>query len=276
MNIQNSIPVISNEGSKWFLALQDVIGGVLNYRLWWSISWHEVRQRYRRSMLGPFWMTLSMGVQALVLGLLFGFLFNHQTSKFLPFVCAGLVTWSLITSCIQEGANTFIGSAGALTQMRRPLTSYVMRTIARNIIVFFHSIVIFFVVAILFGIYPTLTSLWSLVGLFLVLINLGWMSLFSAIVSTRYRDVPMIIQNVFSVLLWLTPVMYYPSQLTGRPALIIQLNPFSYFLDVVRGPLMNELPKVESFALVAVCAVVGWLSTLMLFSRTRSRIVYWL
>jgi lipopolysaccharide transport system permease protein len=270
------MPVISNTGSKWSLALLDVIGGVLNYRLWWSISWYEVRQRYRRSMLGPLWMTLSMGVQVLVMGFLLGFLFNHPTNRFLPFVCVSLVTWSLIASCIQEGANTFIGSAGTLTQMRRPLTSYVMRTIARNVIVFFHSIVIFFVVAIPFGIYPTLTSLWSLIGLFLVLLNLGWMSLFSAIVSTRYRDVPMIIQNVFSVLLWLTPVMYYPSQLTGRPALIIQLNPFSYFLDVVRDPLMNELPKVESFALVAVCAVVGWLATLVLFSRTRSRIVYWL
>ena len=274
MSIQNSIPVISNEGSKWSLAVQDVIGGVLNYRLWWSISWHEVRQRmlgHARSILddlehgragisdgSPVWISIQSP--------------NQQVSTVRVWLSDMVTDHQLHPG----GANTFIGSAGALTQMRRPLTSYVMRTIARNIIVFFHSIVIFFVVAILFGIYPTLTSLWSLVGLFLVLINLGWMSLFAAIVSTRYRDVPMIIQNVFSVLLWLTPVMYYPSQLTGRPALIIQLNPFSYFLDVVRDPLMNELPKVESFALVAVFAVVGWLSTLVLFSRTRSRIVYWL
>jgi lipopolysaccharide transport system permease protein len=235
-----------------------------------------MRQRYRRSMLGPLWMTFSMGVQALVIGFLLGFLFGHQTNRFLPFVCASLVTWSLITSCVQEGANTFIGSAGSLTQIRRPLTTYVMRTIARNIIVFFHTIVIFFVVAIPFGIYPTLTWLWSLIGLFLVLINLGWMALLSAIFSTRYRDMPLFIQNIFSVLLWLTPVMYYPSQLTGSRALIVHLNPFSYFLDVVRDPLMNELPEIESIALVAACAGVGWLMTLVLFAMTRSRIVYWL
>jgi len=219
-----------------------------------------------------------MGVQVLVMSVLLGVLFNHKISRFLPFVCISMVTWSLITGCIQEGAHTFISNASMINQVRRPLTSYVMRTIARNVIVFAHSVVIFLIVAIFFGIYPTPTSLWSLLGLFLVLINLVWMSLCSAIVSTRYRDMPMIIQNVFSVLLWLTPVMYYPSQLTGHPAvaIIVQFNPFSFFLDVVRDPILNELPKFDSIAVVAACALTGWLATMALFARTRSRIVYWL
>ncbi len=163
-----------------------------------------------------------------------------------------------------------------MTQIRRPLSSYIMRTIARNVIQFFHAIVIFFVVAIPFGIYPTLASLWALFGLFLVIVNLIWMGMIAGIVSTRYRDVPMIIVNIFSVLLWLTPVLYYPSQMTGQRAWITMLNPFSYFLEVVRDPLMNEPLRVQSFALLIAFAIVGWLITLKLFARTRGRIVYWL
>ena len=129
---------IRTKPTPYILALEDLITGICDYKSWLYMSLYEIQQRYRRSTFGPFWLTLTMGVQAMVMGYLLGFLFKNDMAKFLPYVAISLVLWTTITSCIKDGAVTFIGNHGSLIQIRRPLSSYVMRTVSRNIIVLFH------------------------------------------------------------------------------------------------------------------------------------------
>ena len=248
------------------LALKDLKGGLADYRIWWTLAWNEIVQRYRRSTLGPLWVTVTMGVAALIFGGLFSLLFNHPLNRFLPYICASLPLWEYIKGCVQDGTTTFSANAGMITQIRRPLSMYVWHAIARNAIILAHSIVIFFLVAIPFQIYPNVNYVWLPLSFALVTINLGWLTLAVAIMSARFRDVPMIVQNALNILLWLTPVMYYGDQLSGRGQLITGLNPFTYLLELLRAPLMNEPMKLTSVMLVAAFAVIGWTVTLILFA----------
>ena len=258
------------------LAVEDIIGGVRTWHLWYLLGLNEIRHRYRRSTIGPFWLTLSMGVQATVMGVLFGFLFQHNLDRFLPYLCVSLVLWGFISTSIMEGSMAFIGATGLIMQVRRPLTVHIYQVIWRNLIIGAHTIVIFFVVGFIFGMFPTWHYLLLIPGLVLMILNVTWMAVGAAILSARFRDVPMIVQNAFTVLFWLTPVLYLPSQMKGKMQIVIQLNPFAHILEVVRTPLMQGVPSMTNLVVAAGVALAGWCLVLLLFARTRSRIAYWL
>jgi lipopolysaccharide transport system permease protein len=257
-------------------AIEDVWDGLQAWRLWYLFGLNDVKMRYRRSTLGPFWATLSMGIQILVTGFVMTYLFHTTIDRFLPFIAIGLIIWSTLTGMVSDAAQAFIGSADLILQVKRPLSVYLFQVIWRNIIIAGHSIVIFFIVAFLFGLYPRPVYLLAIPGLVLFFLNTMWMAGIAAILSTRFRDIPMIVANVFTALFWLTPIVYEPDQLGGRIGQIIRLNPLYHIVEVFRAPLLLSAPTGTSWVVAVGCAIIGWLLLIMLFARTRTRIPYWL
>ena len=258
------------------LALEDLAGGLRNWRTWFVMGNAEVRQRYRRSLLGPFWVSLSMGVQATVMGFLLAFLFKIDVQRFLPFLCISLVCWTFLTTAINEGANAFIANGPVILQVKRPLSTYVLLALWRNAIIFAHTVVVFFVAALAFGVYPGATYLLVPLGLAVFGLNVGWMAFAAGLISARFRDVPLLIQNAFNPLVWLTPVFYHPDQLGPGVRRLINLNPLTYVLEVGRAPFLNEIPPASTWVIALTLAVAGWGLTFILFVRTRSRVAFWL
>ena len=76
-------------------AFADLIGGARLYELWSRFAFHDIRQRFRRSVLGPFWLTLSMGIMVGAMGLVFSTLFQQDMGKTLPYIATGLIFWGL-------------------------------------------------------------------------------------------------------------------------------------------------------------------------------------
>jgi len=258
------------------LAIKDLFDGTRNWLVWYVLGLSEVRQRYRRSMIGPFWVSISMGVQAIVMGFVLSFLFKTDITRFLPFLCISLVTWNFFSNSLTEGSNSFISMSGVILQIKRPYWIYIMLVLWRNAIIYGHTVVIFFIAAFIYGVYPTLTYLLIPLGLILFIANVSWMVLAAALLSARYRDIPLMIQNAFSVLVWLTPVYYLPEQLGPRARLVIDLNPLTYVIEVARAPFLNQAPSKVAWIVAVSFALVGWLFTFALFVRTRVRIAYWL
>ena len=259
------------------LAIKDIVDGCASWRLWYMLGLNEITHRYRRSTLGPFWLTLSIGVQILVMGFLFGYLFQHKIERFLPFLCISLVLWNFLSTTIMDGATTFVSASSLITQVKRPFSVYILQTIWRNIVILSHTIIIFVVIALVYGMYPNSTSFLVPFGFALFLANITWIAMFTAILSARFRDVPMIVQNVFTVLFWLTPIFYMPAQLgEGLIAKIVIFNPLFHIIEVIRAPLLLEAPTTTNWAVAFGGAVIGWTITILLFSRTRARIPYWI
>jgi lipopolysaccharide transport system permease protein len=258
------------------LAIKDIVLGSLGWRPWYVLGISEMRHRYRRSMLGPFWITVTMGVQAFVMGFLLSFLFKTEMQKFLPFVCVSLVTWTFMSMCLNEGASVFISMNSTILQVHRPLWTYIMLVLWRNALIYAHTIVVFFVPAFFMGMYPSWTYLLIPLGLAILIVNAGWMALAVAIISARYRDVPLIITNALNVLVWLTPVYYQVEQLGPNTRAVVQLNPLSSIIEVARASFLNEVPSLETWFTAIGVAVFGWIFVIFLFSRTRARIPFWI
>jgi len=256
-------------------AVADLRNGLAAWELARLLAWQDIKQRYRRSTLGPLWLTLSSSIQILSMSFLSALLFNVPIAKSVPFVASGMLFWGLITQTITEGGNLFLSTSSYITQIKRPLTVFLMQLLWRNLIVVSHNSVIYVIIAVAFLVVPGASIvLWPL-GLALVVLCLAWIVLFLAIVSARYRDIPLIIQNVLVIVFWFTPLMYFPEQL-GSKRFIADFNPFTHIIALLRDPLLGSTPSLNDWLAVLAIAIVGWIGTFLFFARFRARIVYWL
>jgi len=257
------------------LAVSDLREGVGSWQLSRFLAWQDIKQRYRRSTLGPIWLTLSFGIQILTMGFLSAALFGSAIEKSVPYVCAGMLFWSLITQIVNDGATLFVSSSRYITQIKSPLTVFLMQVLWRNLIIAAHNATIYIIIAAIFLIIPSSTILLWLPGFLLDLACLSWIALVAAIVSARYRDIPLMIQNILTLLFWLTPLMYFPEQL-GTRRFIVDYNPLTHMIALLREPLMGGTPTLNDWLVVLIIAVFGWIGTFLFFARFRARIVYWL
>jgi lipopolysaccharide transport system permease protein len=254
---------------------QDFYQGIVAWRLWSSLAWGDIKQRYRRSVLGPFWITLSMAVLILVLGYIHSNIFHTDIKTYLPFLSLGFILWGFVSTTITESGNAFRESARIIKQVKVPYSIHILRVLWRNFIVLLHTIVIFIPVSLVFALKPNAAILLALPGLVLVCVNLAWLELVLAILSTRFRDVPLIVATLVQVTMFATPIMW-PVETLGDRRFIADVNPMYHLIELVRAPLLGTTPAQLSWIVAAGMAVAGWIVALALFNRVCRSIVYWL
>ena len=217
-----------------YIISTEILAGFRAWPVWMVMSWDDIRQRYRRSVLGPFWITLSMGVFILILSIIYSRLFHTPLEHYMPFLTVGYIVWGFISSTTSEACNVFYESAGIIKQIKLPYSIYVMRVVWRNFIVFLHTIVIFIPVAIYFKVMPTPMTLLALPGLLLVLLNQVWVTIVLGIFSTRYRDMLPIIVTVIQLMMFATPIMWMVGSAENLQ-LVADANPAYHLIEIVRA-----------------------------------------
>jgi ABC-2 type transport system permease protein/lipopolysaccharide transport system permease protein len=255
-------------------ALADIADGWGRRTLWGTMGLHDIRRRYRRSVIGPFWITLSMGIMVGALGLLYGTIFKQDMHDYLPYLAAGFVVWGLISSLITEGTAVFIGAEGLIRQLPAPLSVHVYRLLWSNLIIFGHNIWVFFAAALWYGLNPGWTALLALPALALVLLNGFWLALLLGLLSARFRDIPLVVASVVQVMFFITPVIWRPDMLPDR-ALVLDLNPLHHFVEILRAPLLGQVPDLRHWLAAFVVTGVGWVVALAFFRVYRWRLAYW-
>lgn len=260
------------------VGLQDIIFGMKHLELAGTLGWQDVKQRYRRSILGPFWLTISMGVLIGTLGLVFGGIFNTSMGEFLPFLAIGYMIWAYISTVINEGCTAFSSADAIIKQLPLPMSLHVLRVVWRNNIIFAHNAVIIPLVFLAFLRPLSWISLLALIGMILNTLVLTWIAMLAGVICTRYRDLPQIIASALQIAFYITPIVWMPSQLMGtrRGFLLLEMNPFHHMIEIVRAPLLGYVPSVFSWLVVIGLAVFGWLFTLLIYGKYRDRISYWL
>ena len=273
--VKNQDPLsFAARGSYASRALSDALSGLRLWRLWVHLGWNDISQRYRRSLLGPFWMTASMAVMVISLGFLYAELFKTSIEDFLPYLCVGLLVWNYLSSFLIEGGTLFTGSESYIKQIRLPYSVYVYRATWSRLIIFGHNFLIYFGVMIYFQIWPGATALLALIGMVLITINGALVSLLIGMIAARFRDIPQLIASVMQIVFFVTPIMWKPELLRDK-LYIATLNPFFQMIDLVRGPLLGSIPSLKSYFAVLLITAVNTIIVGLFFARFRSRISYW-
>lgn len=243
--------------------------------VWLTLAWFDIVLRYRRSMLGPFWITLSMAAMIGGMGPLYSSLFGTDLTKFFPHLALGLIFWSAFASMITDSCGTLTSAQNYLKQSYFPVSIFVWRSMSRNIIQFLHHIVLYIPVALWAGVSFHLSSLLVIPAFVLFLINAHALGLALGLICARFRDVTQIVTSVMQMLMFLTPVFWMPESLPGRAKYILW-NPLAEMLELLRRPLMGDIAAPENWIGMGIWTVLTVTTSSILFKKFRRRVVYWL
>jgi ABC-2 type transport system permease protein len=273
---------VAAAGRSWQRTIDDLTLGWQQRQLWGHLGWQDIRQRYRRSVLGPIWISVTMAVTAIALGILYAGLFGNDLSVQLPYILVGFIIWGFISGCIAEGAEVFIANVGLITHLPAPLSVHVYRLIWRQVLFFLHNLVVYVVMLVVFPQPLSWSSLAAFPAFALLTVNGAWVALLLGIVTTRFRDLTPITQSIVQLAFFLTPIVWIYEDLLNSPnpaiaerARIAELNPFLHFVEILRRPMLGQPLEWRNWIVVLVITVLGWVVTLLALRRYRSRIAYW-
>ena len=235
----------------------------------------DLRARYRRSVLGPFWLTLGTAAGTLGLGLVWSELLKMERATFVPSLTIGLILWQLLSGCMVEATTPYWRQTALIRNVSMPLSMPPIQMVLKHLINFVHNVPVFIVVMIMFHVPLTRYTLLALPCLLLLTANLLWITLLFSMLGARFRDFEYVVGAVMPVLLFVSPVFYRPNYLPFSGE-FMWLNPFSHLIELIRYPLLGSAPpRFVVLTNVAMC-VAGWIVTLWLFNSKRDRIAYWL
>jgi ABC-type polysaccharide/polyol phosphate export permease len=255
--------------------VRDLCAGLANWRLWSMLGWNDIHQRYRRSALGPFWITISMAIFIVLLGLIYSKLFHQDIAVFLPYIAMGLITWGFISGTTTEACTAFIENAGIIRQIRLPYSIYAMRMIWRSFVVFLHTVILIIPIAIYFRMPFGLGSLLAIPGMLLVVLNQIWLSIVIGTLATRFRDISQIVATAIQISMFVTPIMW-PVSAIPDARFIADINPFYHLIQLVRAPLLGEIAEPLSWIVVLCMCIAGYALAAVALTRASPRLVYWL
>jgi ABC-type polysaccharide/polyol phosphate export permease len=258
-------------------ARQDLLNGLKQWRLWGRLGWLEVRRRYSRTMIGPFWSAISLAMMVLALGSVGTGLWSKRASEYLPFLAAGMVVWVMVSNIVTEACSLFIASTGLFRQLRFNYSVMAYALAWRNVITFGHNLSVFVLVSLVFsGSLLTPVTPLALVGLAFLVLNSVWVAIVLGMFCLRFRDVQPLITSLLQISMFVTPIFWPPEDLRGPARIIfVDLNPLYHFIVLVRSPLLGQVPEAESYIAVILMTIVGSWVGYHMFSYFRKRIAYW-
>ena len=256
-------------------ATADLVRGIGLARLWGTMGWLDIGQRYRRSVMGPFWVTLSLGLFVVGLGITYGALFRQPLGEYIPYIAVGMIAWTLISSFLTEGCMSFIGAEASIKQMPAPVCIHVLRVVWRALILFAHNFIVYLVVALVFRLVPGWPVLLAVPALALVVLNGVGFGLTLGTLSARFRDIPPLMANVIQMMFFVTPILWRPEGL-GERIVIAQANPLFHLIEILREPLLGGTGMALNWGVAIAFTAANLAFAFFVYARLRWRIPYWL
>lgn len=236
----------------------------------------DVKETYRRTIVGPLWITIGLGVQVAMIGVVFSLIFSADIQTYIPYLAVSLVVWNFLQQSISDGCNAFISSERLIKQIPLPFIAYALRILWKQTFVFGHNFLVIPMVFVLFSYGLTGSAFFLPLGLVILLANLGWIITVVGIVSARYRDMPPIVQSLLTMAFYVSPVIWMPTAIPADyQSVVLGLNPFYHLMEMVRGPLLGEVPGILSMVVSTALASFGWVFAWLLLRKFSSRIAFW-
>lgn len=270
-------PLNASVGAQISAAAGDVAEGLRRWRSWNYLAVEQVKNQYRRTVIGPWWLTLQTAAMVSGMAVLFGSIFGQSLRDFLPYIAGGFVGFWLLTGLVSQGAGVFVNSASTLTSTRQPLSALVFHAVTYELLQFGHNLVIIGALVAMGFVPLSLNLLVVPPAVAIILLNGVAVGLWLGPTVARFRDVGPLVASVMQMMMFFTPVFWRVDDVGGggsRDALVAW-NPFTYLLDLFRDPLLGEFPSAATWTGVAAITAANVVLATWVFSRTRSRLPYW-
>ena len=253
----------------------EIIDALKNHPQWLYLGAQDIKLRYRRSLIGPWWVTISTGIMIAMLGFLWSHIFNQAIETYLPFFAIGFILWNWISAQLNDAASGFNPFQGTIKQIKLPFPIFTLRLAVRQILILLHNAIIILAVLILIGNGISWTTLLALPGLLLIQCIVTLLSITIMIFCSRYQDMVQVVNVFTQIIFYFTPILWQVEAIKNKPYLA-EWNPFYHWVEMIRAPLLGNLPSYSDvlWSLGSMCLL--FILSLYYLGRYRSRIALWL
>lgn len=252
---------------------------ISDFNLWSFLSLNEIKKRYRRSILGPFWLVFSNAVIVSVLSLMYSEILKKDLNWYILYLGVGFVVWQFISSCLSESTEYLLKSSSLIKSYRVSIYNYIYQEIGKNFLFFIHNVPFWIFVVFYFNGSISVSALIIVFSFVLIFLNAVWICPLISLISTRYRDFTPIISTIVQLSFFATPVLWDVSHITEARSYLnwlIYFNPFYHIIEIFRQPLMTGQIPVMSFVVCVLLALFGNFLTSLVFKKYEKRVVFWL
>lgn len=240
-----------------------------------KISIIEIKERYIRSVIGPFWITLSMFFVILSIGIVFNYLFQQNISDFIPYLAIGLIIWSFIQACFTEATKILKDNYSIMNNQNVNLNFFVLRVIFRNLIILLHHLIIIIFIFFYFSLKLNFFILILPLSILVTLFFLFYLIKIITIISARYNDMEQVIVSILTFAFYLTPIIWKKKFLIEYEYLL-NFNIFYHLINIFRAPLLNEDNYFLSLIVIISTTFLIYLLNKFKFKKYEKKIIFWI
>jgi ABC-type polysaccharide/polyol phosphate export permease len=237
-------------------------------------AWLDIYCQYRRTRIGPLWETINIMVMTLGITVVSSAVIGGTMTRLVSYIGLGIIVWSAMTMLVTEGSATFVRNRDYILTSNLSIDYYVTRTLFRTLIIFSHHLLLYFVGVAVGLVTLHWVALLAIPGIVLLFANGYWVITLFALICARFRDIELIIRNLLQLGFFVTPVFWDYRQVASDRAFIVDYNVLFYFLEIVRAPLLGEVPPLRHYVVVAAVTVAGYLFALWAYRRMRRRLAF--
>ena len=265
----------SNFSYQTQLALQDFRATIARPSTWVTLGWLDLKRQYRRTFLGPVWLTLSTAILITSFSLIWSQIFGNPIEEYLPNVAIGFVMFNLMSQFVVDGSKSLVASSAVISQTQLPILSAILRQSWFFIFMFLHHLVVTVTVIGITIPSEVIRPIEASIGIIGVLLNCVLCQIWLSILCLRFRDLSLVFANIMQVLFFISPVMWLSSALSGKTAEILSFNPVAIGIEIVRNPLTGVIIDFGQWGLLGVYTAINTMIGTLVFITMRRHIAFW-
>lgn len=252
-------------------ALKDFGKSIANIRLWSFIAAKNIQIQYRRNILGLFWLVISFGIPALGIGYVLSKLQGLALIEHLPHVMFGFVGWYFVSDCLTQGSRVLTRNRPMLLQAPMGRSVFALSMVVERFILLSVNLIVAAVLSSFFGWRITVEAFFIPVSILIILITGIGTVMFLSVICARIRDLAELIASVVRLAFFFTPIIWSTTSRQFSPdsflATAARFNPLTYFVDVLRMPMLGSIP--DALTLTVSCSIAGLMMVLGLIAIQR-------
>jgi ABC-type polysaccharide/polyol phosphate export permease len=246
---------------------------------WLSLVKIDLRDRYRRSVIGVGWSLLRPVLSAVILCTVLQRIFHRPDWwSYAPELLAGLVCWDFLVGTTKAGCHCFLRGESYIRQQPAPLAIYPLRTALGEMIHFLMALAVVLALAWSINGFGNLPALLLLVPALLLMFLFAWsLALVAGAANVYFQDVQHLLDVGFQVLFYLTPIIYRAEDLGGGRLtwLVKHCNPFVPFLRLLRETVLDgQFPEAATFAAATAMTLLLLTVAGLLCARMQRRLIF--
>lgn len=244
---------------------------------WFKYALADVSRIYTRTRFGIFWEMFGPAVFVFVIGLSYSRLIGYQTSEYLPHLALGYILWLNMQMHVVSSCNLFLKYRSVILGAKRPIFSFILRHyVTAMIYSLVHLLLMIPIVFFIFESFQKFRFIWFIC--YFLLFNTAAISItvIISVLSLRVRDIPHLVMAVTRLAFFVTPILWMERNLGVVGSMIIDLNPFAYFLDGLRNAILGKDGSFIGLGVVGVMTITMLFASVIILAWAKPKLTRWL